>query len=196
MPRGPGVATVIKGGAIVFVRDGEEFEHGFAGTGLVDAVQGNAGAVDHAETYRDFNIAGFVLSLTAIVPVVAGGITLAVSSAARNEGEPSTGALIAGTTLISGGLAMSITGLVFTASAQPHLFDAINLYNDGVDADRSRPLGVAPPPPPPGAILPLQPPPGSPPPAGNPPPPPAPPPAPLPPPSAPPGPPPEPPPLG
>lgn len=119
---------------MVFVRDGQEFPRGFFGGGLVDAVEDNPDAREHAESFRGLTIAGFVLSLTAIVPMGAGAAVIGVSAAERRDG-PSTGAFAGGLALVGTGLAMSITGLALSLSAQPHFFDAINIYNDDVDAD-------------------------------------------------------------
>jgi hypothetical protein len=41
---------------------------------------------------------------------------------------------VAGLALIGGGLLAETIGLIFTLNAEPHLMDAINAYNDGLDA--------------------------------------------------------------
>jgi hypothetical protein len=57
---------------------------------------------------------------------------------------------------MTAGAVAEIVGLVFAVSAQPHLFDAINIYNDGVKPG-GQPLERDTPPPAPAAPAPASP---------------------------------------
>ena len=50
-----------------------------------------------------------------------------------------------GGVLLAGGLGAYITGFVLILTAQPHMWDAINVYNDGVPMGRC-PMAIPPPP--------------------------------------------------
>jgi len=120
-------------GGLTLVRDGRSFGAGFFGGGVVDAVEGNSAALEHAHTYRQYTIAGWALYL--------GGLGLSLTGLGlwqagnRNDNlqQENTGQV-----LTLGGVAALITGAGFLIGAQPHLWDAINLYNDEVDR-RARP---------------------------------------------------------
>jgi hypothetical protein len=47
---------------------------------------------------------------------------------------PTTGLRVASLSMLIGGLVLSIVGGAISGSATPHLWNAINMYNDGVPA--------------------------------------------------------------
>jgi hypothetical protein len=159
----PRVAVVMQGGDLAYDRDGERFERGFFGGGLVDAVEPDPEARDLAETYHGRNVAGFLAYLGGAL-CLTGGVLLAVSQ----ESDSDRGAYAVGA--IGCGLAGMITGVVLLASAQTYHWDAINTFNDNVDRRFAPPAypppGYPPPayappagaPPPPGALPPPPPP--------------------------------------
>jgi hypothetical protein len=139
----PRISVAMSGGMPEYTRDGQVFEHGLAGGGLVDAVAGDPEATEAAETYNNRMIGGLVSDGIALACVGA-GIGLTANRASRNEGiDPLAGAAI------TCGLAGAVVALVLIASAQPYQWDAINLYNDHVDA---RMMPYWPVRPPPGAV--------------------------------------------
>ena len=79
------------------------------------------------------------------------GVLLADSKRTPDDG--SSSAQTAGLVLIAGGLAASIVGTVLFSNAQPHHWDAINIYNDGLPNS----MGVPRPPYAPYAVPPLPP---------------------------------------
>jgi hypothetical protein len=172
----PRISMVMEDGSPALEKNGNVVKVGPFGGGLVESVEGVPVAEDHADTYRSRMIAGFVIGL---LGAPAAGVGTGMLLVNESDSNPSDGLRAASIGLLAGGLALSLTGSILMASAQPHFWDAINVYNDSVPA-----YG-----PPPGAWVPgpmVAPPPG---PAPGPPPgPAAPPPAPAaPPPAAPPG---------
>jgi len=120
----PRVQVVQTGAGLAFVRAGKQYDHGVFGGGLAEAVQGVPAAVDHANSYSSLQIAGFAFTIGGSAAVTAGAI-----QAARNSDEGVESSAIA---LLIGGAAADIVGLILYASAQPHLWDAINVHNDAI----------------------------------------------------------------
>lgn len=127
--RSPRIAVIQEGGTPTLVRDGQKFSVGLFGGGLVDAVQGNPVAEEHASTYKTLTIAGYSVYVAGIGSSVAGLYLIGSGNNSNNDTNETTGAA-----LLLGGLAGFVTSLVLISSAQPHLWDAVNTYNDGVDA--------------------------------------------------------------
>jgi len=130
---GPRVSVVMEGGTPAYVRDGKTYPHGFAGSGLVEAVGDDAEAREAAETYQSRMTSGFVLYLVGtgclLTSVLVGAPTLD-----ENDRSSSKDAVIGGTLICA--LAGLISGGVLLASAQPYQLDAINIYNDNVERRR------------------------------------------------------------
>ena len=124
--RSPRITTVVEGGMPTFVKDGERYGGPTFGVGLVHAVHGNPRAEQQARVGRNLAIGGFVLDMTGLGCEFGGLVALGHET---DRGRPS--ALGAG--LVFGGLGAVIVGSVMLLSAQPHLYDAINIYNDGLD---------------------------------------------------------------
>jgi hypothetical protein len=145
----PKVAIVMEGGAPAVEKNGTTTKIGPFGGGLVEAVEGVPDAEEHAGTYRGRMIGGFVMNLVA-APVAGLGAGLLI----YNEGQspPSDGLRGASFGMLFGGLALSLAGSILMATAQPHFWDAINVYNDTVQPG-PMPMPVIYPPgaPPPGA---------------------------------------------
>ena len=76
-------------------------------------------------------IGGFVSTLVGVASTV-GGASLVVANSSKSTDDRDTTLETAGGALIIGGLVASIVGLALFMNAQPHLFDAINAYNDGL----------------------------------------------------------------
>jgi len=129
--RSPRIATVVDGGQPTFVKDGVHFGSQVWGTGLVDAVASNAQAQHHARVGRNLIAGGFVLSLAGLGSEI-GGLVVWVNES-NGQGGDASGLAIG---LLVGGLAATITGTALIMSGQPHIYDAINIYNDGLDAQR------------------------------------------------------------
>lgn len=127
--KSPRIQTVIEGGSPTFVRDGEHFGSPAFGTGLVDAVHGNPRAEHHARVGRNLIVGGLVLDLVGLGSEVGG---LAVLAHDRSQPGDEASGLAVG--LLVGGLAAVFAGTVMIIAGQPHVYDAINIYNDGLEA--------------------------------------------------------------
>ena len=148
----PRVAVVMKGGTPSYVRDGQFYAGGGFGGDFDKAVQGNPEAEAHARAYQDGMLAGFLTSLGGAVSMGA-GVGVLVADSKRSPDDASSSAQTAGLVLIAGGLAASIVSAVLFSNAQPHHWDAINIYNDGLPDS----MGVPRPPYAPYAVPPLPP---------------------------------------
>jgi hypothetical protein len=147
--RSPRIVTVVEGGQPTFVKNGERIGGPAFGSGLADAVASNPEAERQATIGRNLVLGGFVLDLVGLGSVIGGTVVLAKDS---THDQPST----AGTALLLGGVAAALAGSVLILCGQPHIYDAVNIYNDGLEprAARTPPAPLAPastPPPPPPA---------------------------------------------
>jgi hypothetical protein len=153
MPRpGPRVAMIQQSGTPAYVRDGKVYEGGIFGGDIVEAVRGNPEAESHARAYKNQTIGGFLATLAGGISMISGALLLSSGSRTDNGGSNNT-ETTAGGLLLAGGLGAYITGFVLILTAQPHMWDAINVYNDGVPM-----MPYAYPPPPPGYYYPPAPP--------------------------------------
>ncbi|HVU49071.1 MAG TPA: hypothetical protein VHL80_00190 [Polyangia bacterium] len=130
MPRqSPRVAFTMDGGAIKLTRDGKSF-------GIFDgdqAVAGNAAAETEARTYRHRTTAGLILDFAGLGLLV-GGSVVAQSGSSSTRNDVGAGLALGGLAAIAVALPLIFTGL-------PHLYDAVNIYNDGLASGASRPPG-------------------------------------------------------
>jgi hypothetical protein len=134
----PRLAMVMEGGTPGYARDGKVFPGGLFGGDLEEAVRGNPTAEEYAREYKTGTETGFALTLLGYVGVIGGAVTAGAEASTTSSNVPAPGLAI-----MAGGLALAITGLIVELQAQPHIFDAINAYNDGVtkaaDAPREAP---------------------------------------------------------
>jgi len=133
------VQVIMKGGTPAYVREGKVYEGGIFGGDLDEAVKGNPEAESHAKAFQNGLIGGFVTTLASAVSLGT-GLALYGTNLGRPSSERDPTTQNVGAALIIGGLAAEIVGLVLIATAQPHQWDAINVYNDGLpDASRMPP---------------------------------------------------------
>ena len=129
VPRARGhIAPTIQEGKVVYIRDGRVYEHGIFGSGLVDAVAGNAAATRAATEFHDRVVTGIITVVVGLVAMSAGtgwAVQQATSGNDRNTAAP---LLVA-----SGGLLLTLIGALYAATAEPYRWDAINLFNDATD---------------------------------------------------------------
>jgi hypothetical protein len=125
----------MSGGSPTFYKDGEEYPGGLFLGGAEDAVHGNSRAEREARTAHRLMVGGFVVTLVGEASAATGLALLvpAYPTAPRRD---------VGVGLIIGGLVGTITGLVLLMNAPPHMYDAINIYNDGVEASGSASVPV------------------------------------------------------
>jgi hypothetical protein len=141
--RSPRVQMVIDDGALSFVRDGERYHNGFVtGSGAMDAVSGNPHAEAEARTARNLQIGSFVFGVAAL-----GSATGALAVAGTNDGAQRHEATVNG--LLISTLVCELVTLGLAFSSMPHLYDAVNIYNDDLDRGAAGPRLQRPAPPPP-----------------------------------------------
>lgn len=144
LPRpGPRLSMVQESGSLVYVRDGKKIESGFLGGGIEDAVQGVPQAEAYAHEYRSGMVTGFALTLVGVAGII-GGLVLATTEASSQPAQSSgnSSAVLPGLLVMGVGAIAEIIGTIVMSSAQPHLFDAVNAYNDGVEARGGAPAPV------------------------------------------------------
>ena len=131
IPRSPGrVAVSMIDGKPVYVRDGQIYEHGMLGGGLVEAVNGNPAAMVAANEYHDHMRDGLLEMLLGTAGMIGGTTWFAVeaaSSADPNHPKIDAAPLV----VMAAGMAVMLYGAGELASAEPYRWDAINLFNDG-----------------------------------------------------------------
>jgi hypothetical protein len=128
----PRVAVVMQGGTPVYIREGRVYPGGGFGGDLREAVQGNPEAESYAKAYRTNMVAGVTTALAGVASTIGGGILYVASSSQPERERNATTETIGGTLALSG-VAAFATGMVLMLNAQPHLWDAVNAYNDAVD---------------------------------------------------------------
>lgn len=142
--RSPRIVTVIEGGQPTFVKNGEHFGGPAFGSGLAEAVEGNTEAEHQATVGRNLVLGGFVLDLVGLGSMIGGTVVLA-----KNDTSTEPQSNTAGTALLLGGVVAALAGSVMILAGQPHIYDAVNIYNDGLERPvapvLTAPLPMAPP---------------------------------------------------
>jgi len=137
VPRSGGrVFVTMEGGVPTYVRDGQSYRHGFLGSGLKKAVRGNRQAEAAADEYHDRIRDGLLVTVLGGV-CMGTALGMAIDDIDDRGGGDADGAetelLVA-----LGCTGLMLGGALYTATAEPYRWDAINIFNDN------------PPPPPPG----------------------------------------------
>ncbi len=132
--RGPRLSVLLENGGPVLVKRGQRFPIGL-GDGLVEAVADNPEATEHALEFRDRNTTGLLMAVGGLLLEIGSSVLLVQQVVATDNRRGETGPLLP---VALGGLGVSlvleVAGLVYVSSAPPHLWDAINRYNDDATA--------------------------------------------------------------
>lgn len=126
VPQEPGRIAVMSSGGLVLVKDGKTFSGNGFSSESVEAVSGNPRAEEEARTYvRRMRTAG-VLSLV--------GLGTLLGSFALYTGEPGHGNRNTAAIALEFGVVpiVLISAWTALATAPRHLYNAVNIYNDGV----------------------------------------------------------------
>jgi hypothetical protein len=113
-------------GSLVWERDGKKFESGLFGGEIEQAVRGVPLAEKYANDYKTGVTGGFVTVLAGAAAVVAGS-SLATDEYAQRA------TTVPGWSTMGVGVIAYFVGLAWLLSAAPHLYDAVNAYNDGIE---------------------------------------------------------------
>lgn len=127
----PRIQVVPDGSSLSLVKNGKSCPMNLFGGCLEETVRGNPQAEAEASSYKSKGVAGFIFST---LGTVSAGVGAGVLVGNELRTSPSTDLRIGSLAMTFGGLALSIIGSVFAANAQPHLWNAINLYNDNLPA--------------------------------------------------------------
>jgi hypothetical protein len=127
---GPRLSVVMESGSLAYVRDGKKYEGGMLGGDIEEAVRGNPRAEQYAHDYKSGMVTGFALSMVGIAGMV-GGLTVAgIEEAHQPTGSQSVP--VTGLVIFGAGLLLDLVGSGIMLGAVPHLYDAVNAFNDGV----------------------------------------------------------------
>ncbi|HEY0467471.1 MAG TPA: hypothetical protein VGC79_24895 [Polyangiaceae bacterium] len=127
--RSPRITTLVRGGYPTFVKDGQRIGSPAFGTGLVDAVRDNPRAEHHARVGRNLIAAGWVTYLVGLGTGIGGIAVLAHDNTTLSTQQSNVG-----TALLLTSAATLLAGGVLLLCGQPHIYDAVNIYNDGLEA--------------------------------------------------------------
>lgn len=132
----PRASLVMESGTYAYVRDGKKYEGGVFGGDIEEAVRGNERAEEYARAYKTGTATGLALSFVGVAAAIGGAVLLGYQAGQTTSGQsvPLTGLFIA-----LGGFVVDLAGGIVVSNAQPHLFDAINAYNDGLLRQPSSP---------------------------------------------------------
>jgi hypothetical protein len=135
-PRAPGRISVVMDPGMGLYKDGKTYRTGMFGGNVDEAVAGNPRAEEEVATYQSNQAVGALCTFAGLAAVLASAVVLGSSPPTSNQANnlaPAAGLLV-------GGLVVDIVGAGFTTAAQTHLWDAINIYNDGVDSRTPGPI--------------------------------------------------------
>ncbi len=138
--RSPRIAIALDDGGLAFYKNGTEYEAGVFLGGVKEVVKGNPRAEDEARTAQQLVIGGYSCQFAALG---ASGAGFGVLSSSHRFGDTDTNV---GLGLLAGSAILNLVGAVLEMNAVPHVYDAVNIYNDGVPPYAGTPSFVAPPP--------------------------------------------------
>lgn len=125
----PRIQVVSEGTSLALVKNGRSYPLNLFGSNLDDVVEGNPKAESEAHEYRSKAVTSFVLST---VGSVSAGVGAGLLIGDELQSSPSSSLLIGSLVMALGGAVLSIVGGTIGSNAQPHLWNAINIYNDGL----------------------------------------------------------------
>ncbi len=130
IPAGRQLVEVTINGQLCYVRDGQRIRHGWFGGGLVEAVEANKEAKDAAGTYFRRNAAGKIAYVAAAtLALTAFGIGYRPDTDSDDyHGFSTSGLVLLGVSVSS----LTVGGILYT-SAQSYRYEAINIYNSGIE---------------------------------------------------------------
>jgi hypothetical protein len=118
-----------------FQRDGRTFRIGPMGGGAEELVAGNTRAIEYARRKQSLALRGWLVYGLGLATIIAGPIaaTAATSDKVRTP-------LVFSALGVGAGLAT--LGITWEIQGNAALLDAVNVYNDDVDASRAAPGGA------------------------------------------------------
>jgi len=128
---GPRLSVVMDGGTIGYVRDGKKYEGGLFGGDLEEAVRGNPQAEAYAHEFKTGVATGFATTMLGVAGMVGGVVVTGAQAPPSDSNRPIP---VTGPVILGAGLVAYVVGLIVMLNAAPHLYDAVNAYNDGLSS--------------------------------------------------------------
>ncbi|HVV86164.1 MAG TPA: hypothetical protein VHE35_24070 [Kofleriaceae bacterium] len=128
------VAVVMINGAPTYVRDGQLYQQGFLGSGLMRAVQGNPAAERAAREFHDRQKSGLLLAAGGLACSLVAAVKLGADLSKEDENGESPDHLPTSALVSVGCLVASMVGAGYIITAEPYRYDAINIFNDTTPA--------------------------------------------------------------
>jgi hypothetical protein len=125
----PRIQVMSQGSSFAFVRDGRPFKLGPLGGGLDEVVRGNPRAEEEARSFETKTTSGFVFSILGAASAGAGSGLFVANELSNSPSRTMTGVSLA---LLGSGLVFALVGSVVMANATPHIWNAVNIYNDSL----------------------------------------------------------------
>ena len=123
----PRLQFVTSSNGLALAKNGRTIALGVLGGDLDEAVQGNPRAEEEARSYQSKAIAGFVIGLGGSI---AAGVGTGVIVGNEVSANPKTDLRVIGLSVAAGSIVLALVGSLLTASAQKHIWNAVNIYND------------------------------------------------------------------
>jgi hypothetical protein len=129
---GPRVSMVLVSGQPHLQRSGRLYPISLTGPELGAAVADNPRALAHVQTYQQMSTQGLVAGLGGAVLMVVGP-SIALATSMDDRGSISDAGAGAALGTFAAGIALYVMGMGWIMQGQPHLYDAINVYNDDLE---------------------------------------------------------------
>jgi hypothetical protein len=133
--KSPHAAVILNSSTPAVYKDGREYGDVFFG-GIEEAFRGNPRAEDEARTAHHLMVGGLLLDVAGLGALV-GGTSLVATNGDVHGGRGATGA-----GLVVGGFVAIVVSMFLVINAPPHVYDAVNIYNDGLRPETERPAHV------------------------------------------------------
>jgi hypothetical protein len=129
---GPRVSMVLISGQPHLQRSGRLYPISLTGPELGAAVADNPRALAHMQTYQQLSTQGLVAGLGGAVLMVVGP-SIALATSLDDRGSISDAGAGAALGTFAAGVTLYVLGMGWIMQGQPHLYDAINVYNDDLE---------------------------------------------------------------
>lgn len=124
--------TMVDGEPAV-LRQGQVYPVNGFGSGLLEAVADNPRALEHAHAHRDGTVYGLLTALGGAAVMFASPVLL-LADGGNDGGGPSSGSVGLALGGAVTGMVLYGFGLGMVVAAQPRMYDAVNVYNDDLEA--------------------------------------------------------------
>ena len=110
---------------------------GPSGQKIEEAVAGDPRAEEYILRYKAGTSTGLTLAWAGILTSLGGAVVVLADIGENPNQQSLSTASTAGFALAGVGLVVELIGVLVNVNAKAHLFDAVNAFNDGLDAGRT-----------------------------------------------------------